>query len=113
MNGVKVTDLSEETRAIPHPVTTFQQAFTNYRNSVHVQGNSPCTYVIHAFICVLITADILDEITKAGFKNPTPIQVHVQIHVHVQRIHMCIAGCMGRKEYVVHVHVHVYVIHWL
>ena len=32
MNQLKVTDLSEEksSRTIPNPVTTFQQAFSNY-----------------------------------------------------------------------------------
>ncbi|CAI8021536.1 Probable ATP-dependent RNA helicase DDX43, partial [Geodia barretti] len=49
MNDLKVTGLSGESRAIPNPVTTFQQAFSNY-------------------------PEILDEITKAGFQKPTPIQ---------------------------------------
>ena len=88
MNDLKVTDLSGESRAIPNPVTTFQQAFSNYRQSgLYEICTCVCLSVclvlfdlnimLHLIFCSahIIIAEILDEITKAGFQKPTPIQV--------------------------------------
>ncbi|XP_070555807.1 probable ATP-dependent RNA helicase DDX43 [Ptychodera flava] len=46
---ISVTDVSDHNRPLPNPVTTFEEAFQHY-------------------------PEILEEIEKQGFENPTPIQ---------------------------------------
>ena len=98
MNDVTVVDLAEEVRAIPNPVTTFHQAFSNYREThTHVRTHMHMYMYMymymyehvymygHVWTCVFPPAEILGEITKAGFESPTPIQVLSTVcSVHVR-----------------------------
>lgn len=82
MNNIKVVDLAEPQRPIPNPVITFSQAFSHYRE---LSSIPPLHWVdMYVYNCYYIdqiiwTAEILDEIKKAGFETPTPIQVNLYV----------------------------------
>ena len=59
MNDLKVTDLSEETRPIPNPVTTFKQAFTNYRNASVTINLLPHVWTWQCQKCPNLCLDLL------------------------------------------------------
>ena len=56
MNDIKVNDLAESKRAVPNPVTTFSQAFSNYRelNLFFVVYYVACNHNKYMYVCVFL-----------------------------------------------------------
>lgn len=100
MNNISVQDLSGKNRPIPKPITTFYQGFYNYGkiitslirsifSSIHSNGFqiTDLSYfvlfemrweVISSYVVdVIFLAEILTELSKQSFKEPTPIQAQM------------------------------------